>query len=196
MSVQPGFYKSPSTYVHYGEPPGSAGSSTRYHLRPSSDGSDIAAQTVISYASPTQYSFPGSATSYASSTGPYAPTAYTPSDPLSAGSQPVSAAPTNSYMYAAVSPDVHSSYQHGINVGYPTTPVSSWREWTGHMATNIPSQPQPQEYINSATALMQLGARQGNEDNTAIGAGTDLSGVDQGGTEWPHMIFDANQPGG
>ena len=189
--------------MHYRDQPGhtsgltgpSAGQSLFQH----SDRSDVTAQTAIRFSSPTQYAFPGSATSYDSNAvGTYAPTAYTLSEPLSAGSQQATAAAASSYLYSTMSPSANASYPPAAGMGYNTGPVSSWREWAGHMAAragNMPNHPEPQEYLNSATALMQLGGRNGQGGGTTMQDATDLAGTGEGAAQqWPLMVFDGSQP--
>ena len=203
QSVQHEAYQKPSNYVHHGEQLSNAGSASGGNagsLFQTSDGSNVTAQAAIQFTSPTQYPFPGSATSYGSNTGAYAPTAYTPSEPLSSGSQQATAAAANSYLYSNAPPSANPHYQPGVAIGYTAGPVSSWREWAGHMAAqagSMPSHPEPQEYLSSATALMQLGGRNGQGGDANPQAATDVTGMSDGATQqWPLMIFDGSQPGG
>ena len=194
--VQHGAYKQPGNYVHYGAQPGNAGQ----NLFQPSNGSDITAQAAIQYTSPTQYSFPVSAASYSSNSGPYAPTAYTPSEPLSSGSQQATAAAANSYLYSSLSPSANTNYQPGLAMGYTAGPGPSWREWAGHMAAragNMPSNPEPQEYLNSATALMQLGGRNGQGGDTTMQATIERNNVSEGvAQQWPMVVFDDSHQSG
>ena len=192
-----------NSYMHYRDRPGNTsgltGANTGQSLFQQSDGSDITAQTATQFTSPTQYSFPGSATSYGSNSVAYAPTAYTLSEQISAGSQQATAAAASSYLYSNMSPNANASYPSGVAMGYNTGPVSSWREWAGHMAAragNMPNHPEPQEYLNSATALMQLGGRNGQGAGATMPAATDLTGTSEGAPQqWPLMVFDGSQPG-
>ncbi len=194
--VQHGAYKQPGNYVHYGAQPGNAGQSL---FQPSNE-PEITAQAAIQYTSPTQYSFPGSAASYSSNGGPYAPTAYTSGEPLSLGSQQATAAAANSYLYTNLSPSANSNYQPGVAMGYTAGPGPSWREWAGHMAAragNMPGNREPQEYLNSATALMQLGGRNGQGGDTTMQATTELNNMSEGvAQQWPMLVFDGSQPSG
>lgn len=192
--VQPGTYKQPGSYVHYGAQPGNAEQSL---FQPSNE-TNIADQDAIQYTSRTQYSFPGSAASYSSNGGPYAPTAYTPGEPLSSGTQQATAAAANSYLYSNLSPSANPNYQPGVAMGYTGGPGPSWREWAGHMAAragNMPSDPEPQEYLNSATALMQLGGRNGQGGDMTMQATTELNNMSEGvAQQWPMVVFDGSQP--
>ena len=61
----------------------------------------------------------------------------------------------------------------------------------------MPNYPEPQEYLNSATALMQLGGRNGQGGGATMQAATDLTGTSEGAAQqWPLMGFDGSQPGG
>lgn len=200
QSIQQEPHKQPNNYMHYVEQrpkSGSAvGGNTGQSMFHQSDGSDIITRTAIRYTSPTQDSL-SSSTSYGSKSGPYAPTAYTPNEPLPAGSQQGTAAAANYYLYDNIPSFSNANYQQGLTVGYDTGPASSLREWPGHMAGqagSLPSQPEPQEYLNSATALMQLGGSNGQGGVGSIEATTDLS--DGAAQQWPHLIFNRSQHSG
>lgn len=194
--VQPRAYKQPGNYVHYGVQPGNAGQNL---FQPPND-SDIAAQAAIQYTSPTQYSFPGSAASYSSNGGPYTPTVYPSGEPMSSGTQQATAAAANTYLYTNLSPSAHPNYQPGVAMGYTEGPGPSWRDWAGHMAVragNIPNNPEPQEDLDSATALMQLGGRNGQAGDMTMQATTQLNHVSEGlAQQWPMLVFDGSQQSG
>ena len=84
-------------------------------------------------------------------------------------------------------------------MAYNTGPVSSWREWAGHMAAhadNVLNQPQPPGYLSSAAALINLGERNGQGDDVNTQPAADLSEMNGAAAQhWPLMIFDDSRPG-
>lgn len=71
---------------------------------------------------------------------------------------------------------------------------AQWRQWAGSMASNL----EPQEYLNSANALMQLGGHGDLPAAAVAGNGTDAAGVQMSaagmngsapGLSWPNGFF-------
>lgn len=107
------------------------------------------------------------------------------------------------YLYS--NPPPPSSVYQPITSTYPSMPLyngtggpTSWRHWAGNMASSL----EPQEYMSSANALMQLGGRsdQGASQGPGVPIPTTVpaqaieplqtsSGVATG-QPWPLMIFD------
>jgi len=64
-------------------------------------------------------------------------------------------------------------------------------------AGNMPSNPEPQEYLNSATALMQLGGRNGQGGDTTMQATIERNNVSEGvAQQWPMVVFDDSHQSG
>ncbi len=101
--------------------------------------------------------------------------------------QQATAAAANAYLYSNTPTTNDNSYA-AANL-YSTGSQSSWRQWAGNVASNL----EPQEYINSASALMQLGGR---SDQGAIGhvpTANMPQTMNTTGQPWPLMIFDTGQ---
>ncbi len=156
------------------------------------------------YPTATQYSYPEPSTTNLSTypsnhpafnSNPYPAVA---AEALSSATQPTpqqaAAAAANAFMYSNAQPT--ATY---ITANGPYSGSQSWRQWTGAVAGNL----EPQEYLNSASALMQLGGR----DQSAGGAPVaDMTGGGMAeietnamtaatGQPWPLMIFDIGQGG-
>lgn len=111
---------------------------------------------------------------------------------------PATAAAVNAYMSAYPNPTAQSFPQNPAYANYhsPGSPTS-WRTWAGNMASNL--EPGP-EYINSASALMQLGGR-GDESVAAqnlhssvdLQQGSALTGTT--GQMWPYNVFNSGPVG-
>ncbi|KAL8825597.1 MAG: hypothetical protein Q9191_004317 [Dirinaria sp. TL-2023a] len=198
-----GAYGQQSAHLHYSDQTVSASDGAQetkpQNAYQSAEGSNTVTQPAMQYTPSTPYPFLGSASSYASTSDTYVPTAYTPGQPLPSNSQQATPAAANAYLCNSSSPS-HSSYDAGISMGYNTGPGLSWREWAGHMAAytgHLLNQPQQHpEYLNSATGLMQLGGRNDQGDDVNAPAAADL-GAMNGSTahHWPMMIFDDSHPG-
>ncbi|KAI9830514.1 MAG: hypothetical protein M1819_005472 [Sarea resinae] len=165
---------------------------------PADDASINQAQTP--YPATTQYSYPEPSTS-ALSSYPANPNPFESSPYPNAVENPVNAASTPQASANAF------IFQNGGNSSgnYSSNPAAggsqSWRQWTGTMAGNL----EPQEYLNSASALMQLGGRDLNQSEASQGGApvADMTGSITGenvsggsamsgapGQPWPLMIFD------
>ncbi|KAL8691819.1 MAG: hypothetical protein Q9218_003037 [Villophora microphyllina] len=87
----------------------------------------------------------------------------------------------------------HRSQQTNQNLFPVNTGIQAqWRNWAGSMAVNL----EPQEYLNSANALMQLGAHNDLELEAVAGNGTDgvtldVAGMNgaTSGLSWPNGFF-------
>lgn len=163
--------------------------------------------TSTPYSDPSDYSYPEpNSTSYSHhpNSGTYATSASFTTNPTSAPYTPnppsfsqstysntnpqQTAAAATAYLYSNAPP-----YPIYAGVGSP----SSWRHWAGNVASNM----EPQEYLSSASALMQLGRR--GEAQSGTGPGVPVTDgivgdavVGSVGQPWPLMIFDAGQGGG
>ena len=147
-------------------------------------------QPSDAYSNPHQYSYPEPPPSnlppYVSQPTPFDTTTYpTPISHQHTTPQQATAAAATAYLYSnpAVGTAADNSYVNDVNL-YGTGSQSSWRHWAGNVASSF----EPgQEYINSASALMQLGGRsdQGGSGSASVANMT--------GTTWPLMVFDAGQ---
>lgn len=163
--------------------------------------------TSTPYPDPSGYSYPEpNSTSYSHHPNPgtYATSASYATNPTSAPYTPnppsfpqstysnttpqQTAAAATAYLYSSA-----PSYPINAGVGSP----SSWRHWAGNLASNL----EPQEYLSSASALMQLGRR--GEAQSVTGPGVPVTDgivggdavVGSSGQPWPLMIFDAGHGG-
>lgn len=79
-------------------------------------------------------------------------------------------------------------------VNFGAGPQLLWRNWAGNMAGNMPTSTSQHEYMNSASALMQLGSdhtgARGVPAATNLQVGASLNTAQS----WPLMIFDGGQP--
>lgn len=108
--------------------------------------------------------------------------------------QQAAAAAANAFMYSNANPN--PSYLASNNSFGGS---QSWRQWTGTVAGHL----EPQEYLNSASALMQLGGRDQNSAGAPVAdmTGGNLNNTDTGAMSggsaqpWPLMIFDIGQGG-
>lgn len=111
--------------------------------------------------------------------------------------QQAAAVAANAFLYSNAPQHQSPAYASGGS--------HQWRQWAGTMAGN---QVEPQEYLNSASALMQLGGR--NDQNAGANgapvadmtgaqlaaAAADANAMSGGaGQPWPLMIFDIGQGG-
>ena len=144
------------------------------------------------YAPTATYSYLGPSSSFTNTQNAYAPTAYAGTEAASSASQQATAAAATAYLYANPSSSTNTVYQAAMPANFGAGPQLSWRNWAGSMAGNMPSNPSPQEYINSASALMQLGSAQSGANSipaaTSLQTGASLDSA-QG---WPLMIFDSS----
>ena len=184
-----------ATYLRPGERPRSE---SRTNSTPSnyvSPNPSISMNTTSAYQNQPQYSYQ---TPYASDSSSYAPS-YTPTAAL-----PATAAAANAYLNSYPAPSQpHQNFQPTTNnpeyssYHSPGSPTS-WRHWAGNMASNL----EPgQDYISSASALMQLGGRGEEPGAHDLRANVDLQqqGVPvENGTDqiWPLMILDGGNPRG
>ena len=148
----------------------------------------ISTQHEMPYAPTAPYPFVGSSSTYANPPGPYGPTAYTGSEASSSVPQQSTAAGATGYLYSTPS-STDAVYQAVMPVNYGAGPQMSWRNWAGSMAGNMPTNASPQEYMTSATALMQLGNPQSSA--AGVAAATSLEAAQS----WPLMIFDGGHTG-
>ncbi|KZF24441.1 hypothetical protein L228DRAFT_245371 [Xylona heveae TC161] len=158
-------------------------------------------QTPYPAAATAQYSYPEP--SYPAQPGPFDASPY-PNAPdgglnnMSSVQPSASQGSANAFMFPNAGGN--PAYPPGGNFGGS----QSWRQWTGTMANNL----EPQEYLNSASALMQLGGRDVGQaeggpnpapvaDMTGNMGGGDVNangGMGAGaGQPWPLMIFDIGQ---
>lgn len=113
---------------------------------------------------------------------------------------PATAAAANAYMNAYP----NQAAQHTQNLPHTNTYAnfhspgspSSWRTWAGDMASNL--EPGP-EYINSASALMQLGGRGEGNAAPTIHSGVDMqhgNTLDEATAQmWPFSAFNSGAAG-
>jgi len=131
-----------------------------------------------------QYVYP---TPYTNNTSTYVPPSYNAADAL-----PATAAAATAYLNGYPSrPSQHNPHpppsSNTANYSAYNSPGSqtSWRSWAGDMASNL--EPRA-EYINSASALMQLGGC--SEGPAAQNLQTDV--IDEStGQMWPSITFDS-----
>ena len=107
---------------------------------------------------------------------------------------PATAAAANAYMSAypnQPAPD----YPHNNTYANPGSPTS-WRTWAGNMTSNL--EPGP-EYMNSASALMQLGGRGEESAGQSLHSAVDMQQGNalNGATAqmWPFNIFNSGSAG-
>ncbi len=156
-----------------------------------STASYLPADTIVQPRIPNSYPGPQNAyhTPYASSAPTYVASSYASNDAL-----PATAAAANTFLnhYPQQPPPLSSAYPPNItNTTYsqyhcPGSPTS-WRNWAGSMASNL----EPgAEYMNSASALIQLGGRSEGpiSQNFTVDSST--------GQAWPLMLFDGGTGGG
>jgi len=137
-------------------------------------------------------SYPSNHTAFDSNPYPAVAAEALSSAPQSTPQQAAAAA--NAFMYSNA--NANPTYIAGTN---PFGGSQSWRQWTGTIAGSV----EPQEYLNSASALMQLGGRDQSAGGAPVadmtGGGmsnADANGMSGGsGQPWPLMIFDIGQGG-
>lgn len=178
------------------------------HRRPSYAGeNDAAAVGVHPPQTFPQYSYPDAASqqtpTYLSNPASIA-YALAPEQQQQAPNQPQDAAATAAaYLYPEASqqaPQFPPSQHHSQQQNQKLLPVNNtgiqaqWRHWAGSMATNL----EPQEYVNSANALMQLGTHGdlGGTGAVAASNGADAVALDIAsmngtapGLSWPNGYF-------
>lgn len=181
-------YNPPSGFEAYATSSGTAGShnraSTSYlspdpampHPPPSS-------RPPATYPDP-QYAYP---TPYTSKTSINEPPSYTAADGLPATAAAATAF-LNEYPTQHLQQNPHyspsSNTANHSNHHRPGSPTS-WRNWADNMASNL--EPRA-EYMNSASALLQLGGR--NEG--PVGQDLQTGGIDGSSCRmWPYLIFDS-----
>lgn len=172
----------------------------------SPDDPSINGHTTAPYPTATQYSYPEpSATNLSTYTSNHAafnsnPYPAVAAEALSAAPQTTpqqaAAAAANAFMYSQ--PQPNATYLGGTAGAGPFAGSQSWRQWTGVIAGNA----EPQEYLNSASALMQLGGRDQGANGApvadmtgAINAAEATAISAASGQPWPLMIFDIGQGG-
>lgn len=146
--------------------------------------SSVSTRASASYPDP-QYAYQAP---YTSNTSAYLQSSYAPNDAL-----PATAAAANAYLhnYPSQPPQLNPQYTPTTNAATYSTfhspgSPTSWRNWAGNMASNL----EPgAEYMNSASALMQLGGR--SEGPVPQEIAVDGSA----GQMWPFMIFDSGTNG-
>ena len=119
------------------------------------------------------------------------------SPPAYSSALPATAAAATAYM-SAYPDQTAQTYPHNptyADFHRPGSPTS-WRSWAGNMASNL--EPGP-EYINSASALMQLGGRGEGNAGQGIHAGVDMQQGNalNGATAqmWPFNVFNGGVAG-
>ena len=154
----------------------------------------ISTQHEMPYAPTAPYPFLGPSSTYANPPGPYGPTAYAGSEASSSVPQQTTAAGVTNYLYSTPS-STDTVYHPVMPVNYGAGPQMSWRNWAGNMAGNMPTNASPQEYMTSATALMQLGNPQSSAAGVVAPTGLRVEGGLEGAQSWPLMIFDGSHSG-
>ena len=169
----------------------------------SPDDPSINGHVTAPYPTATQYSYPEPSTSNLSTypsnhpafnSNPYpAVAAEALSSAPQSTPQQAAAAAANAFMYSNA--QANPTYITGNG---PYGGSQSWRQWTGTVAGHL----EPQEYLNSASALMQLGGRDQNAGGAPVAdmTGGGMSNVDANAMTasaqpWPLMIFDIGQGG-
>lgn len=167
---------------------------------------EVMAATPNPYPDPSSYAYPEPiSTSYPpnSNPGPYTTSASYPQTSTSASYPPNSTSfPQSPYPHSTQQATAAAATAY-LYSNPPSFPLhagaggsSSWHHWAGNMASSL----EPQEYLSSASALMQLG-RRGEAPNPAapgVPATQGMEGGDAGSEKqpWPLMIFDAGPSGG
>ena len=174
-------YKPSDDYAPYkGQTNGIAKSADEQAKYQSGGDLGISTHHEMPYAPTAPYPFLGPSSTYTPTQSPYAPTAYTGGEAVS---QQATAPTTSGYIqYSNLSSSTDAVYQALMPVNCGLGPQMSWRNWAGSMAGNMPANASPQEYLNSANALMQLGNPQGGTSEVP-------------NAQWPLMIFDGSQAG-
>lgn len=125
---------------------------------------------------------------------------YNTSAPTYQSALPATAAAANAYMNAYPDQAAQPTQNYPQNAPYanfhsPGSPTS-WRTWAGNMASNL--EPGP-EYINSASALMQLGGRGEENSGQNIQSGVDMqrgnSLTGAAAQTWPFNTFNSGLAG-
>lgn len=164
----------------------------------SAGGLTVATQHEMPYAPTANYSYLGPSSSFTSTQNAYAPTAYVGTEAASSVSQQATAAAAaTAYLYSDPSSSTNAVYQAAMPANFGAGPQMSWRTWADSMAGSMPGNAPPQKYINSASALMQLGNAQVGviqDGANNIPAATTLQVGASSGTAqpWPLMIFDGS----
>ncbi len=170
----------------------------------SPDDPSINGHAIAPYPAATQYSYPEPSTTNLS-TYPSNRPAFNPNPYPAVAAEALSSAPQTTPQQAAAAAANAFMYSnaHPNPTYIPTNNVfggsQSWRQWTGTVAGNL----EPQEYLNSASALMQLGGRDQNAGGAPVAdmTGGGMSSADANamsggsGQPWPLMIFDIGQGG-
>lgn len=125
---------------------------------------------------------------------------YGSSAPTYQSALPATAAAANAYMNAYPNQAVQHTQNYPQNATYanfhsPGSPTS-WRTWAGNMASNL--EPGP-EYINSASALMQLGGRGEENVGQSIQSDGDMQQANSlngaMAQTWPFNVFNGGLAG-
>ena len=162
---------------------GHANTSHNVYLPPPK--SNLPSQPSSAYQNTPQYPYHPP---YANSTSSYESPTYATTDGL-AGTAAAANAYLNNYP-----PPPQPSNQHFMTANQPTfnnyhSPGSptSWRNWAGNMASNL----EPgADYINSASALMQLGGRSEGQPPQEMSQQPGMQPMaGAGGQMWPFMNF-------
>ena len=169
--------------------------STSHFLSPA-----VMASTPNPYPNPSAYAYPEpTSASYPSnpSSGPYTTSAPYSQIPASASYPNPSSFPQSPYPQSTQQATAAAATAY-LYSNPPSFPLhagaggsSSWQHWAGNMASSL----EPQEYLSSASALMQLGRRGEAQNSTGPGVpitqGIAEGEVGSGRQPWPLMIFDA-----
>ncbi|KAI4132088.1 MAG: hypothetical protein LQ347_002709 [Umbilicaria vellea] len=206
-------YGNPNSYSSYPDPSTSANGHLADNLRNNNymapDDPSMTGHASHPYPNAPQYSYPEpnatTLSSYHTGPTPFDSTPYpaVAAEALSSAQHPqttpqqAAAVAANAFLYSNAPQHQSPAYASGGS--------HQWRQWAGTMAG---IQVEPQEYLNSASALMQLGGR--NDQNAGANgapvadmtgaqlaaAAADANAMSGGaGQPWPLMIFDIGQGG-
>ena len=151
----------------------------------------VAAEHEMPYAPTAPYSYLGPSSSYSSTQNAYAPTAFVGTEAATSASQQATAAAATAYLYSRPS-STTPVYQAAMPASLVAGPQMSWRTWAGSMAGNMPANTSPEEYLNSASALMQLGNAPGTATSAPATTNLQVEHSLDAAQPWPLMIFDGS----
>ena len=206
-------YGNPSSYSSYPDPSNGTNGHLADNLRNNNymapDDPSMTGHASHPYPAAPQYSYPEpnatTLSSYQTSPATFDSNPYpaVAAEALSSAQHPqttpqqAAAVAANAFLYSNAPQHQSPAYANGGS--------HQWRQWAGTMAGN---QVEPQEYLNSASALMQLGGRNDQSagangapvaDMTGAqlaAAAADANAMSGGaGQPWPLMIFDIGQGG-
>ena len=185
-------YKLPERYTpHTGQPNGIMKGVNGQSGRRSGGNLTVAGEHEMPYAPTAPYPYLAPSSSYSNTQNAYAPTAFVGTEATTSASPQATAAAATAYLYPSPS-STTPVYPAAMPASFVGGPQMSWRTWAGSMAGNMPGNASPQEYLNSASALMQLG----NDPSTATSAPATTSLQVEHSLEaaqsWPLMIFDGS----